>query len=424
MTTILSSTQAEITALMDAAVKDPQHIPGLSVAFANQAGELIYQHCAGRTSIDSGNPVTETTMFCIASCTKIVGTIVAMQAVEKGLLSLDSADDVAKWAPELAHVPILKEITAANEVILVPKKNKITLRQLLTHTAGFGYSFFNPNLKKYTDLFGITELRVETRSINTPLTFEPGTDWQYGVGIDWALVVVSRAEGKSLNDLLQENVLKPAGVVDTTFRPDAETKARLMTLHQRGPDGVLRVRETPILEATLTDTDPALASRAFDSAGGGLLSRPTEYVKLLSLFLNAGVAPTTGARILSAASVDEMFTNQIPHWPDFARRPLTTSDPLSTNSRPEIFPQPGNPPQGWGLSWFLNTETAPSGRQPYSASWAGISNVFYWVDRTSGIVGMVATQIMPSADMTVLLLLGAIEKAVYKGLVKPGAEKI
>lgn len=414
MATLSKSAQDEITSLIDAAVKNPHVIPGTSVAIANKNGEILYQYSAGKVGVSTDEPVTDKSIYWIASCTKIAGTIVALQAVEKGLLSLDSEEDVTKYAPELQNIPILKEVTKDGEFVLVPKKNKITLRKLLTHTAGFGYSFFNHNLKKYAQAFDLVEVAGDSRAINTPLSFEPGTDWEYGVGIDWALNVVARAEGKTLNELLQENVLKPAGIVDTTFRPDADMKSRLMKQHQRAPDGTLTERP-PCLQAILAD-DPVRNSQAFDSAGAGVLSRPSEYVKLLAILLNKGVAQKTGARILSDDSVKEMFTNQIPQWPDFARRPIETAEPLDSNTLPQFYPQPNDPPQGWGLSWFLNTETAPTGRKPYSAFWCGLANLYYWVDPESGVTGMIATQILPFCDLNVLTLFGNIEATVYKGL--------
>lgn len=419
MATLSESAKAELTALIDAAVKDPHKIPGTSVAIVNKNGDILYQHSAGKRGVSTDEPATDESIYWIASCTKIAGTIVALQAVEKGLVSLDDPDVVTKYAPELQNTAILKDVTAAGEFVLVPKKNKITLRQLLTHTAGFGYSFFNANLQKYADIFDINELRVDQRAIQTPLTFEPGTNWQYGVGIDWALTVVERAEGKTLNTLLQENVLTPAGIKDTSLRPTDDMRARLMKLHLRDPnsDGST-LTEIPLSLHTVLTDDPVLQSRSIDSAGAGILSRPAQYVQLFAVILNNGVAPKTGAQILTKSTVDSMFTNQIPQWPDFGRTPITTANPYASNSLPELSPEPNNPPQGWGLSWLLNTVETPAGRKPYSGFWCGIANLFYWVDRESGVAGMVATQILPFGDLNVLTLFGGVEATVYKGLNK------
>lgn len=416
MASLPQNSQKTITDLINAAVADKNKIPGVSVAIANKNGDILYKHSAGVVGVDSTEKVTNDSIYWLASCTKISGTIAALQAVEKGLISLDSADDLEKFCPELADIPILKEITDEGHVVLVPKENRITLRLLLTHTSGFGYPFWNKNLARYSEIFNINELAGTTKSISTPLSFEPGTSWEYGIGIDWALIAVSRAEGKSINDLLIQNVFEPAGIKDTTMRPDANIKARLTHLHQRGADGKLETIQQAM--RSILNPDPYVAKQAIDSAGAGLFSRPSEYVKLLAILLNDGVAGQTGKRILSKESVAEVYKNQIPQWPDFARTTLASAQPEWAHTIPELYPQAGNPSQGWGLSWFLNEEAGPTGRKAGSGFWCGIANLFYWVDRETGVTGMLATQILPFGDMEVMTLFGQIEAVVYQNIVQ------
>jgi CubicO group peptidase (beta-lactamase class C family) len=414
MATLSSSTPDVLKQIIDAAVADPQNIPGTSVAIANKNGDVLFSYAAGQTGSETKTPVTVDNIYWIASCTKISGSIVAMQAVEKGLLDLDSADDVEKYCPELKNLPILKEVTKDGQVILVPKTKRITLRMLLTHTAGFGYSFFNRNLAKYNELFGIDELSGNANCVSLPLLFEPGSKWEYGVGVDWACVLISRAEGVSLNELVTKNIFEPAGVKDTTMRPDAELKSRLMHMNYRDPSGKLTERHHP-MTASLSD-DLVTREQGIDSAGAGIFSRPAEYVKVLAVLLNKGIAGQTGKRILKEESVKEMFTNQIPQWPDFARQGIDTAIPHLSNSLPQIYPQDGNPPQGWGLSAFLNLTESASGRSAGSGFWCGLANLYYWVDINNGITGMVCTQILPFADLKVLTLFAEVETAVYRGL--------
>lgn len=414
MATLSPSTPDALKQIIDAAVADPQNIPGTSVAIANKNGDILFSYAAGQVGSETKTPVTVDNIYWIASCTKISGSIIAMQAVEKGLLDLDSADDVEKYCPELKNIPILKDVSKEGHVTLVPKTKRITLRMLLTHTAGFGYSFFNQNLANYSELFGIEELTSNSNCVSSPLSFEPGTKWEYGVGIDWACILVSRAEGASLNDLITKNIFEPAGVKDTTMRPDTELKSRLMAMNYRDPSGKLTERHQP-MTASLSE-DVVIREQSIDSAGAGIFSRPAEYVKVLAVLLNKGVAGQTGKRILKEESVKEMFTNQIPHWPDFGRQGIDAAIPHLTNPLPELFPQDGNPPQGWGLSLFLNLTESPSGRSAGSGFWCGLANLYYWIDITKGVTGMVCTQILPFADMKVLTLFGEVEATVYKGL--------
>lgn len=163
--------------------------------------------------------------------------------------------------------------------------------------------------------------------------------------------------------------------------------------------------------------NPVIHSQSIESAGAGLFSKPSEFVKIMAVLLNDGVAAKTGNRILKSTSVQEMFTNQIPQFPDFARTPSISLNEEYSHSAPELFPQEGNPPQGWGLSWFLNTGAAlPTGRAKNSGFWAGVSNVFYWVDPENGVTGMFATQILPSVDMNAAILAMQVEATVYAGL--------
>lgn len=415
MATLSASASEKLNALVDHAVVNPKEdIPGVSVAITNRKGEILYSYAAGQLGSETTEKVTTESLYWIASCTKISGSIVALQAVEKGLVSLDSTEDVDKFLPELRKVPILKSITEEGEVTLIPKTKKITLRMLLSHTAGFGYSFFNHNLAKYCDLFGIDELSGNANCVSLPLNFEPGTDWEYGVGIDWACVMVARAEGVPLNELVRKNIFEAAGVKDTTMRPDKDQKQRLMKMNYRSPDGKLSERKQP-MTAILSD-DPVVTSQSIDSAGAGIFSRPAEYVKVLAILLNKGVSEITGKRILSEESVKTVFTNQIPQWPDFGRKGILAATPELTNPIPELYPQSGNPPQGWGLSAFLNLEESAIGRSANSGFWCGIANLYYWIDPVKGVAGMVGSQILPFGDLKVLHLFGEIEATVYKNL--------
>lgn len=112
-----------------------------------------------------------------------------------------------------------------------------------------------------------------------------------------------------------------------------------------------------------------------------------------------------------------MFENQIPEFPDFARNnPLPPSKSEYSNPAPELYPEKGNPPQGWGLSFMLTQEPGMTGRGKGTAWWAGIANLFWWCDREKGVAGMIASQILPFGDPSVMGQWFACEKAVYDSL--------
>lgn len=167
---------------IDAATANPKtQIPGFVFVAVNKNGEEIVSHASGKRGVDTNEPMTLDSVFWIASCTKMIGGIACMQLVEQGKLSLDDAELAEKLCPELKLVKILKGFDADSKPILEEKTKKITLRMLLSHTAGFGYTFFNPEIRKFGLPVGIDEFSGRVEDVSSPLLFEPGTKFNYGV---------------------------------------------------------------------------------------------------------------------------------------------------------------------------------------------------------------------------------------------------
>ncbi|KAG5362903.1 Acyltransferase LovD [Yarrowia sp. B02] len=397
MATLSSQSKTSIEKAIDQATSSDvpsKRVPGFVVNVVNKKGESLLSYASGKEGVDTDKPMTTDSIFWIASCSKLIGTICCMQQVEKGLIGLDDADKVEELCPELKDIKLIKEVDG--KLTFVEKKNRITLRMLLTHTAGFGYTFFNPWLKElYPE---VRELRGTDDVLKTALVYEPGTDWQYGVAIDWAGVVIERLTKTPLSELVQKNIFDPLGIVDIAMRPTEEQQSRLVKLHQRSPEGVLSEREQ-------------IYSRdaSFESFGAGFFAKGSEYVKVLAALLD------DGGKILSKKTVDEMFTNQIPQWPDYARTPTPAAKPEFTNPIPELYPQ-GTAPQGWGISFMQTIEPTESGRGPEVGWWSGIINHFWWVDRAKGVAGLCQAQILPFGDEPVMNLWQTVEAETYKGL--------
>lgn len=219
----------------------------------------------------------------------------------------------------------------------------------------------------------------------------------------------------TLNDYCQENIFEPLGLKDISFFPTQHMRDNLATMLQRAPSGETLERDHLYRRALLASTNDEKKS-FFNSGGGGAFATPTDYCQLLATLLNEGVSPTTGNRILKKETVDSMWENQIPQFPDFARQTLAPSKLTLANPLPEFYPQAGNPPQGWGLSFFLTIQEGETGRGKNTAWWAGISNQFWWCDREKGVAGMLCGQILPFGDMEVFGQWVACEKAIYDGL--------
>lgn len=405
---------AQIKAIANAAVADPKHdVPGLSISISNTKGEDLLTYATGKLGSESDEDLTTDNMFWIASCTKMLTTVSVMQLVEQGKLNLDDAEQLESIIPELKSLPIIS-LNEDGSLNLKKKKNKITLRMLLTHTAGFGYKFFNPEINAYLKFYNIDEFRLTHESqFLTPLLFEPGTNFNYGLSIDVAGLALERVTGVKLGDYVKEHIYEPLDLRTSTFTPNAKLLSKLVRLNERNPEtGELKEREH-----ILFATDLKNSFEYVHSGGAGSFSKPRNYVQFLAALLNDGVSPITGARLLQKQTIDSMFVNQIPQFPDFGRKKLAALKGLTYDIN-ELYPQPGQPPQGWGLSFFINLTPLPTGRPAGSGFWCGLSNVFYWFDRETGVTGMVASQILPFADGKVFKAWADIETVVYKSLEK------
>ncbi|KAI1809682.1 beta-lactamase/transpeptidase-like protein [Poronia punctata] len=398
---------------IDGAVGDNDNkIPGATISIIDKQGNDLFTYSAGKTGQNSSESMTPENIFWIASCSKMITSLACMQLVERGVLRLDDAEQLeGKFLPELKNVKVLKKDGSGS---LEEKKRGITLRMLLTHTAGFGYSFFNNELRDWSLPVGIEELDCSREELmSAPLVFQPGEGWEYGIGIDWAGIALERATDMSLNDYIQKNIFGPLGLENINMFPTPAMKAKLAYMHLRDASGKIGLRDHIARRALLANTDEE-KKKAFSSGGGGLFAKPQEYARILAVLLNDGTCPKTGAKIVTKETVDEMFRNQIPDQPDFGRQGIPAAKPYYTNPIPELYPVPDRPPQGWGLSFMLTG--GPTGRSDGTAWWAGLPNLYWWCDRAKGVAGIVCTQLLPFADPAVAHLWAHVEIGVYQAL--------
>ncbi|KAJ5298266.1 uncharacterized protein N7443_006386 [Penicillium atrosanguineum] len=407
-----AETLANLQILINSACTDTSSkIPGATVAVIGKDGEEIFTHSAGKRGISSAEPMTLDTIFWIASCTKLLTAIACMQLVEQGGLELDNGLQLESLCPELKDLKVLRDDDTLEE-----KKKAITLRMLLTHTAGFGYTFFNERLRNWSLPIGVDEFSGGIDDIKTPLLFQPGEGWEYGVSLDWAGLAVERVTGLSLNEYLTQHIFQPLEIENMSMIPNEEMREKLAHMHSRAADGTLKPRDHLLRAPLIVDPkDDKETKRIFNSGGAGIFAKPQEYCKILAVLLNDGICPRTGAHILQTKTVQDMFENQIPQFPHFGRQGIPASKPDLTNPIPDIHPIPEGAPQGWGLSFMLSNSQV-TGRSTKTAHWAGLANLFWWCDREKGVAGIVCTQILPFADIEVLKLWAGVETEVYRGL--------
>lgn len=387
------SLQDSIDGLLGAAV-EAGAVPGV-VAAVTDAGGLIYEGGFGERALGGGAAMTPDTVVWIASMTKAVTATAAMQLVEQGRLELDVPAKAV--IPYLGEVRVLEGFNEAGEPRTRAPQGDITLRHLLTHTAGFSYEIWNGDIQRYQQATGTPMITTcEDAALTTPLLFDPGTDWDYGINIDWAGKMVEAVSGQTLGAYLQDNVFGPLGMESTAFRITEAMRARLARIHQRGADDAFTVLDLEIPQAP-----------EFEMGGGGLYSTMGDYARFLRMILNKGAGEH--ARVLEPGTVEMMSRNQMGE----ARvKALQTAAPDLSNDA-EFFP---GMPKTWGLSFMINTEPAPTGRSAGSLAWAGLANSYYWIDPARGIAGAYATQILPFVDKKALPLFLDFETAVYDSL--------
>jgi methyl acetate hydrolase len=381
----------DIDALLSEAVRAGA-VPGVA-AMVTDARGTRYAGAFGVRTLGDDAPMSVDTVGWIASMTKAITATAAMRLVERGRLDLDAP--AADVVPEIARVEVVEGVEADGTPRARAPRRPVTLRHLLTHTAGFGYDTWNPEVGAWQRARGLPLMSSGRReALFTPLLFDPGERWNYGIGIDWAGRMIEEAAGERLGEHLARHVLAPLGMTSTAFRITPAMRARMARLHQRGDDGAL----APIAQEVVQDPE-------FEGGGGGLYSTAADYLRFLRMVLNDGLAD--GHRLLRPETVDLMTRN---HIGGLRVQPLRSVLPARSNDA-EFFP---GIPKAWSLAFQLNLAPAPTGRPAGAMMWAGLSNCYCWVDRAGGLAGVYLTQILPFADRRALPLFEAFETASYR----------
>jgi methyl acetate hydrolase len=367
-------------------------VPGV-VAVATDRTSNIYEGVAGERVLGGGPPMTPDTVLAIFSTTKALAGTACLQLVEDGQLDLDAP--ARTYVPAIGELQVLEGFGDDGAPLLRAPKRDITTRMLLTHTAGLAYDFFNDTYLRLATDHGQPSVVTGSRaSITTPLLFDPGEQWEYGSNIDWVGQVVEGITGRRLGDVLEERVLGPLGMDSTAFSLTADMRARLAKIHQRGEDG------------SLTPTDFELPPEPEVQMGGhGLYSTALDYARFIRMWLNDGMGPD--GPVLRAETVGLAARNHLPG--DLKIHALPAAIPSITNPA-EFFP---GMPKSWALTFMVNEEEAPTGRPAGALAWAGLANLYFWIDRANGIGGFWGTQLFPFADPTSVGGYLDFEKSVY-----------
>ena len=372
---------------------EAKELPG-AVAIAATGKEIIYQGAFGKRDLGKEDAMTADSVFWIASMTKAVTSAGAMQLVEQGKLSLD--EPLGKLLPDLASPQVLEGFDANGEPKLRPARTPITLRHLMTHTAGFCYHLWNADMAKYLEKTGLPAITTcKNDALKIPIMTDPGTRWEYGINIDFIGKAVEAVSGKRLDAYLRDHLFSPLGMNDTSFKITDAQRQRLVGMHARTPDGLVPIPFE-------LEQEPE-----FHMGGGGLYSTAADYIKFTQMILNKGSG--NGNQVLKPETIGLMGQN---HMGELNVNKLVSADLALTNDV-DLYP---DMVKKWGLSFLINTAKTPEGRSAGSLAWAGLANTYFWIDPARDVTGVILMQLLPFGDAKCLEAFAGFERGVYDGL--------
>jgi CubicO group peptidase (beta-lactamase class C family) len=380
---------------------DQKQLAGIVTILARH-GKVVEERTYGKKDIASGAPMTHDTIFRIFSMTKPVTGVAMMILYEEG--KWHPLDPISKYIPEFAHLRVFKGADDSGKMILEDPVHPPTMRELMTHTAGFTYGFFGNTLvdKIYLDQHvwqsqSLQEMMDKLAKI--PLLYQPGTRWVYSASMDIQGYIVEKLSGQSLPDFMQQHIFGPLGMKDSGFFVPAEKRNRFATLYASGQNGELVLNAAPGAPAADFAAQPSMPS-----GGGGMVSTAEDYLRFAQMLQNGG--ELDGVRILAPATVELMTTNHL------APSLMTGEFSIGT-----AIMRPG---LGWGYDCavYTNPREADEAVGKGTFFWLGAADTWFWADPTNDLVFVGMTQRMIGPGVPNVAALS--QPVVYQALVKPG----
>lgn len=380
-----------------------------AIICATSADGFVFNSTLGERTLLSGEkrPHQLDDVLFLASATKLLATVAALQCVEDGLLSLTG--DLSSVAPELARKQVIVGFSEDGETpLLEPQTRHMTLEMLLTHSSGVSYHFANPLVARWREKFAMRsqdpdeddKLLVE-ELFNYPLGFQPGTGWMYGPGLDWAGRIVERVTGKTLGQRMHERIFRPLDIADAQFYPVTreDLRQRLVDLNPSDPSALGR--------AVLGGGGDMNKRTKGDFGGHGLFMTAPDYVKVLrSLLANDG-------KILKPATVDDMFENHLSAEANVGYEAALAS-PMGDFFRVGTSPDSRS---GHGLGGLLTLQDFDSWYGERTLTWGGGLTFAWFIDRKNDLCGVGAIQAaLPVDGGAVAALKQTFRRDIYRKL--------
>ena len=377
-----SEAKASLDALLRDAVKS-EVVAGV-VAVVTDADSVLYRGAFGFMDVAHVQPMREDAVFRIWSMTKPITSVALMMLVEQGQVDLDTP--ATHYLPELADRGVLVSVNEADQsVVTRPAARSPTVRDLLRHTSGIGYTFSNRELLSWARV-------SDAPVLDQPLLHDPSTRWTYGASTYFVGRIVEEVSGESLDSFLRARIFTPLGMDDTSFELPDGWMQRLVALYRRHGNG-LKGEQRPDRYQPVIRGD------------GGLLSTADDYARFMRMILGRG--ETRGIRLLSSTSVAEMTRDQL-----VGLGIVVSEQPAAIPEKSSPFPL-GAGLDGFGLGFLIDSPENPSPRAAGSLYWAGLWNTHFWVDSKNGIGVTLLTQLLPFGDDRLMDLLMRFEAELY-----------
>lgn len=364
---------------------DSGKIAGIEVLIHHKE-KTVWHKALGYNNLIDNRPLEKNSIYFIQSMTKPIMSVAIMQLVEQGLLSLN--DKVADFIPAVSTLRVIKDVNAGIDGATVPVNSPMTIKQLLTHTAGLSHGLeehlFDQQLFKlmYNDLFDPAiynklEEPVE-KLLQVPLIGQPGEQWYYSAAPDLLALILQKITQQPINEYLEEHIFSPLGMQDTGYNVSPENLERIMQLHFNQEDG------------TLVTSHVQAKSSGNTVYGGtyGLFSSTEDYLKYCQMILNKGAYD--GGQILAPETVVEMTKNHVGVLI--------------------------GPTRGFGLGFGVlhDTENDPSPANNGQIYWGGFFKTHFFIDPKADLIALIMTQKIPNTNEYII----ALNRAVYGALEK------
>ena len=359
---------------------DRKEVPGV-VTLVARRGRVVHFEAVGYRDAEAKAPMTTDVIFRIASMTKPIASVALMMLFEEGHFLL--SNPVSRWLPEFADMK-MAQLSPSGERVetpfkLIPAARPITIRHLLTHTAGLPNSYRGLTQPEFTKVYA-SQSPNETvgdrirRLAKLPLNFQPGEAWEYGPATDVVGRLVEVISGQTLDEFVRKRIFEPLGMPDTHFYLPQSKVERFAALYQPDANKTIKLVEAPTPESRWVK-EP----HVYFSGAGGLVSTASDYFRFQQMMLNGG--ELNGVRLLGRKTVELMTTNHIGDLPIW----LT------------------GPGYGFGLGYSVVKDMGATG-QPASVGtygWGGAFCTYFWVDPAEEMIGVVMTQVRPYTHLNI-----------------------